>query len=335
MRPIFVGGCERSGTTLLGAMLGAHSSCLCVPEMKFKLDILQLCSASDHDEGKKGASLQKLVSPSKFRIWELGADLTALPLEQMSGRDLVEWAVTAYGQKVGKPAPSIWIDHTPSNIKYAWTLFHVFPDAHLVHIIRDGRAVAASLLPLDWGPNEIDHTVRYWTERLAYGFVAELRWPEKVTRIHYEDLVRDPKAALRKLCAVLAIPYEPAMCQGTGFQVPKYTAKQHALVGSPPNSARANAWEQQLTPRQIEIFESLAGDLLVSLGYPAKFGLHAKRMSRLEKILSRVREFYKKEFGNRRRNRRKKEAIPARLREPPLSQTHACLLLILSYSQLI
>jgi Sulfotransferase family len=314
MRPVFVGGCERSGTTLLAAVLGAHSSSLCVPEMKFKLDILQLCSASDHDEGKKAAILRKLKSRSKFRIWELRADLTALPLEQMSGRDLIEWAVTAYGQTVGKPAPLIWIDHTPSSIKYAWTLFHVFPDAHLIHIIRDGRAVAASLLPLDWGPNEIDHTVSYWTERLAYGFVAESRWPKKVTRIHYENLVRDPEGTVKKLCAVLAIPYEPAMCQGTGFQVPKYGLKQQALVGSPPNSARANAWEQELTPRQIEIFESLAGDLLVSLGYPTKFGLHAKRMSRPEKILSRVREFYKQEFANRRRIRRRKKAtIPARV----------------------
>jgi Sulfotransferase family len=306
MRPIFVGGCERSGTTLLGAMLGAHSSCLCVPEMSFKLDMLQLCSMSDHNKSKKAASWQKLVNRSSFRTWELGADLTAFTLEQMSGRDLVEWTVTAYGRKIGKPTPAIWIDHTPSNIKYAWTLFHVFPDAHLVHIIRDGRAVAASLLPLDWGPNGIDHAVRYWAERLAYGFAAESRWPEKVTRIHYEDLVRDPEVALKTLSAVLAISYEPAMCQGTGFQVPQYTAKQHALVGSPPNSERANAWEQQLTSRQIEIFESLAGDLLVSLGYPAKCGLHAKRMSRLEEILSWVREFYKRELVNRRRKRRRK-----------------------------
>ncbi|MFL5475589.1 MAG: sulfotransferase, partial [Gemmatimonadales bacterium] len=32
MRPLFIGGCERSGTTMLAAMLGGHSRCLCLPE---------------------------------------------------------------------------------------------------------------------------------------------------------------------------------------------------------------------------------------------------------------------------------------------------------------
>ncbi|MGH2753432.1 MAG: sulfotransferase, partial [Actinomycetota bacterium] len=40
MKPVFIGGCERSGTTMLGAMLGAHPRHLCPPEMPFKIDVL-------------------------------------------------------------------------------------------------------------------------------------------------------------------------------------------------------------------------------------------------------------------------------------------------------
>jgi hypothetical protein len=54
MKPIFIGGCERSGTTLLGAMLGTHPRYLCVPEMKFKIDVL----SSSGEESATGRERQ-------------------------------------------------------------------------------------------------------------------------------------------------------------------------------------------------------------------------------------------------------------------------------------
>lgn len=169
MRPIFIGGCERSGTTLLGAMLGSHSSCLCVPEMKFKTEMLEFADNGVNNAVDPAYALEKLAHRSNFKIWGLSLGQIAAPGKALAGRELVEWTVAAYGQKVGKTDPTIWIDHTPANIKYAWTLFQAFPDAYMVHLIRDGRAVAASLLPLDWGPNEIDSAAHYWAEALAYG----------------------------------------------------------------------------------------------------------------------------------------------------------------------
>lgn len=311
MKPIFIGGCERSGTTLLGAMLGSHSSCLCVPEMKFKLEMLQFAGNGVNDAVEPARVLAKLAHRSNFRIWGLSPHEIAMPGGTLAGRELVEWLVSAYGRKVGKIASAIWIDHTPANIKCAWTLFQAFPDAHMVHLIRDGRAVAASLLPLDWGPNEIDSAARYWAEALAHGFAAEATWPGKVIRVRYENLVKEPATTLKELCAALSLSYEPAMCQGTGFQVPLYTARQHALVGSPPEPARVNAWERELTPRQVEIFESIVADLLKLLCYEPKFGLHARRMSRLERLGSHLRELYKNEMINRRRKRkRRRETLP-------------------------
>lgn len=150
MRPVFIGGCERSGTTLLGSMLGGHNDCLCVPEMQFKFNILRLTASGDQNSVDTVNILRRLSDRSRFRIWEL--DVASVTHKRLSCRELIEWIVTAYSQKVGKPAPAVWVDHTPANIRYAWTLLHLFPDAKMIHIIRDGRAVAASILPLDWGP---------------------------------------------------------------------------------------------------------------------------------------------------------------------------------------
>ena len=313
MRPIFIGGCERSGTTLLGAMLGGHPDYLCIPEMLFKFDIPRLSGNGLYSKVDKADIVRKFAKRSRFRIWDLDVDVASLPHELLTCRDLIEWLVTIYGQKVGKPAPVIWVDHTPANSRFAQTLFSLFPDAKLIHLVRDGRAVAASVLPLDWGPNEIDSAARFWAERLAYGLAAESRWPQQVIRVSYEELVQDPQATLQRLCRLLAIDYDPAMSRAAGFRVPRYTAQQHALVGSSPNPERIHAWERQLTPRQIEIFESLAAGLLESLGYVPQFGLHARKMSRAEQAVCGIRELYKKELMNRYRKRRRKQAtLPKR-----------------------
>ena len=311
MRPVFIGGCERSGTTLLGSMLGGHPEYVCIPEMPFKFDLLRLSPNGGEGRVAIATSLPTLRQRSSFRIWELPLDLSALAHEPMSCRELIDWLVMAYGQKVAKPRPAVWIDHTPKNVRYATTLLRAFPEAKMIHIVRDGRAVAASVLPLDWGPNEIEPAARFWAGRLAYGLMAESRWPDRVVRVYYEDLVQAPEAMLQKLCTALDLTYDPAMSQAAGFQVPKYTAQQHALIGHAPDRSRVSGWEAQLTPRQVEIFEYTTGDLLEMLGYTLKFGLQAKKVSRRESLVAGIRELYKKEFTNRQRKRkRRKETVP-------------------------
>jgi len=74
-----------------------------------------------------------------------------------------------------------------------------------------------------------------------------------------------------------------------------------------------HSWKQQLTSRQIEIFEGVTGDLLETVGYTLAFGLSAKKATRKESIAASIREFYKREFVNRRRyHQRKKATIAAR-----------------------
>lgn len=80
------------------------------------------------------------------------------------------------------------------------------------------------------------------------------------------------------------------------------------LVGKAPDPARIHGWQQQLIPRQIEIFESVTADLLEMLGYTPNFGLSAKKVTWKESLVGSVQEFYKKEFINRRRKRRRKVA---------------------------
>ncbi len=301
MIPIFIGGCDRSGTTLLGAMLGSHSKCLCIPEFQSKIEVFQHIKHWDNNLNIKEV-FEMLKNHWRFRIWEL--DINLDPDSQnvigSSYSRLIEFIIKKYGEKVYKLSPEFWVDHSPSNIQFAYSLFNLFPKAKMIHIVRDGRAVANSVLRLDWGPNTIVRAAPWWLENISYGLCAESLFGDKhVIRVRYEDLVLKPEITLKNICSFMNIVYQPEMSKAIGFRVPSYTERQHNMVGQELNRKRIEAWESELTERQIEIFENLTGEMLLYLGNTLKFSLSNRTVSRAERFKADIREIYAKYLINR------------------------------------
>lgn len=298
---IFIGGCSRSGTTLLGAMIGGHTNCICSPESHFKIDVLRAL-ARETIPPTPAAMLALTKRHWRFKIWELEleAPTTFDTQTETPYADLLGWIVTQYAHQQNKPDAHIWVDHTPENLGYASSLMQLYPHAKMIHIVRDGRAVAASIMPLDWGPNSIIKAARWWMRLTSFGLAAETTFgPECVMRVKYEDIVLEPEATMRAICTFLNIDFQPEMLQATGFNPPSYTTKQHKLVGSRPNPSVVTRWEQKLTHRQVEIFENLTRDFLFYLGYPLRYGLKAKGPSIVEIQLGKVNELFRGEILNK------------------------------------
>jgi len=307
MKLVFIGGAHRSGTTMLGSMLGAHRSCLCIPESQFKISAYEKMRRKKQD-GTLRAVFAMIRNDVRFKFWGLnvGPDI---PDDISSYQELLLWLIRKYSEKAKKPKAAICVDHTPLNIRYADTLFHLFPDAKMIHLVRDGRAVSASIMPLDWGPNTIDKAASSWTKKIQLGLKAESSYgSERVKKVRYEDVVLDPEKTMKDICLFLDITYEPEMIQGSGFLVPAYTAKQHHLVGRGPVADRVEAWKNSLSRREIEIFESIAGQYLLQLGYAVHFGATARKITFLEKIIFMLKHRYRKRFANRFRRRRRVKA---------------------------
>jgi hypothetical protein len=306
MREVFIGGCERSGTTLLGAMLGAHSDCICTPESQFKTDALHVLGW-EMDHLSVSSALKVIRDQWRFDLWNLDLDDDVDDEVGDSYASLLTWIVTRYAGSTGKPRASVWVDHTPANVRYATTLLELFPNLRMIHIVRDGRAIAASIIPLDWGPSTIIGAAHWWVEKVAYGLAVESMWPEsRIVRVKYEDLVSSPEETLRLLCAHLDLDYQPSMAKARGFQRPAYTASQHTLIGEEPDASRATAWRDRLTPRQVEIFEHLTHDFLRYLDYAPEYNSRTRKPSRAERLTSEMRELYRSRIVNpwRRRMRR-------------------------------
>jgi hypothetical protein len=302
---VFVGGCGRSGTTLLGSMLGTHPSCLATPESRFRF-LPYRRRPRTGEPGDLGAALERALRHWSFRIWGIDPDRDALLDGCASWAELVLRVVRAYARANGRAGARLWIDHTPGNVKFASLLFEQFPEAKLIHVVRDGRAAAASVLPLDWGPSTPLAAAKWWVRYVRLGLACERRHgPRRVRRVAYERLVAEPETELRGLCDFLEIDYDPRMVEGTGFAVPEFTASQHALVGRRPDPARREAWRDVLSPRDTELFESLAAGLLAELGYRPVHGARARPPTARERAGGAARELYRRHISNRMRLRRR------------------------------
>ncbi len=298
-RQIFIGGCSRSGTTLLGAILGAHSDCVCPPESHFKVSVLRTCRREDGSIDLEEA-LRFIRMHWRFKLWNLEIDPSQAP--DSSYVDLLTWLVEAYGRSAWDDrglAGSTWIDHTPENINYAHLLLELFPQARIVHIIRDGRAVANSILPLDWGPNTVIKAAPWWEANVREGLALESTLPaDQIVRVMYEELVSEPEETVRQLCEKLGLAYEASMLQADGFRPPGYTASQHTMIGQRPDPSRATRWKTTLTDRQVELFESLAADLLEQMGYALIYGDGATPPTVWERVGAYVKELVRGDVVN-------------------------------------
>ena len=288
MKSIFIGGCPRSGTTLLGSMLGAHKQCLTTPESQFKFEALGT-RGRPKNAADVQAALHRIIEHPRFKRWGISLEPNKVPEQEIGesyGR-LLEWVVRKYGEHIGKKNFSVWVDHTPRNIKAIDALFAIFPEAKFIHIVRDGRAVAASVMRKDWGPNTLIGAAHWWVHNVSYGLGAESAFgTERIIRVKYEDLVTSPGRVMYGLCSWLGIDYDAEMAKGGGFKTGYPRPKGDVLFGKEPDVTRASAWQSELTPRQIELFESRTGEFLLYLGHELKYGLAARRASIGEMIRS-------------------------------------------------
>lgn len=285
--PVFIGGCSRSGTTLLAAMLGSGPGAITVPEAEFKWNAVKRRGADTRM--RLGSLFDFLERDPKFAYWGLTLPLLS-PAERAAPADLADVLArlaAAYASADGKPAATRWVDHTPGNIRYLATLAGLYPDAKLVHIVRDGRAVAASVIPLDFGPNTVAEAADYWASQAALGLAATKHFDDgRVMMVRFEDLLEHPRETLRAVCEHVGIRYNDAMVHERDYRVQAYTAEQHSLVARPPDPRRATAWRAALTRRDVEIFEARTGELLAYLGYAMDYGMAARDLGKTEHLQS-------------------------------------------------
>lgn len=261
--PIVLGGCGRSGTTLLRMMLDSHPRICCGPESSvFRRRALDPEALADRFGLARG-------------------DVRAIDEAAVSRPAFIEAFAALCLQNAGKAR---WAEKTPRNISRIGTIFHFFPEARFVHVLRDGRDVACSLrthprhevvdgrlVPLDtWKP--LAGCARRWRDDIE---CSRPHWNDpRFHTLRYEDLVRDPGSVLRRLMAFLGEPWDDAMLAHAGGSssrdVTRFAQNPEAIGAV--NASSIGRWQRDLDAKDRDTFKRIAGPLLIELGYAGDGG---------------------------------------------------------------
>ena len=174
LRPIFIVGMPRSGTSLVEQIVASHNEAHGAGELEFSTQIFSSIIANiSGDVDKKDLLF--------FREQYL-AKLNAL-----------------------KCSKNIITDKMPMNFRYIGLIISAFPEAKIIHLKRDARATCWSIYKNYFDSDGIGYSYNQNDLAQYYGLYSDLmsfwheRFPDQIYDICYEDLTTNQEEETRKL----------------------------------------------------------------------------------------------------------------------------------------
>lgn len=229
--PIFVGGTGRSGTTIGGKLLGHHRDVGSTNPRELRF----IASMGGLADAYAGACTPEQVVENLRAHWYVRikpsgarsglfrrvnedelqylADMYVAAFADDPYSASRRFAETIISSRTRRDPESRWVDTTPANARNADRVLALFPEGRVVHMMRDGRDVAASFVSKSFGPSEVFAALDAWRDRMIEAHEAEQRCPAgRVLRVDLDALsVTDRDATLGELLAFLDLSDDPKL----------------------------------------------------------------------------------------------------------------------------
>jgi LPS sulfotransferase NodH len=277
----FVVGAPRSGTTLLRLMLDAHREIAIPAETHFYPAVLAVDpTRTDWLDGVLGAITES-------HTWQdYGLDSRVFVRDVRSAHpagpgDVLRTFYRAYAARFEKTS---WGDKWPGNVLFMQKIAAVLPEARFVHIIRDGRDVAASLRQLWFRPGETyQDCIELWADRIRAAR-AQAATGLPYLEVRYESLVAEPLAVLARICDFIEFAYDDAMLSYNersrarleeirDWKLAGRLVTRAELIGihwhthDAPSPDRIGQWKTVMSSEDVRACDRAAAGLLEELGY--------------------------------------------------------------------
>jgi hypothetical protein len=314
---LFVVGCPRSGTTLVQRMLDAH------PRLAVSNDPHFIHEGLPKRGGRDVALTPELVERvlacrALRRLGLPEEEIRSAAFRSATYGELVSAIYDEFARSRGKALAG---EKTPRYVRFLPLLHGLFPWARILHVIRDGRDVALSML--DWAkPDRGPGRYRLWREQPIAVCALTWRWhvttgqrdgsvlgPTLYREIGYERLIAEPEVTMRRILAFLELPFAPETVTfhaGRTRNDPRLASKDRWL----PPTAGLRDWRAQMAAHDVELFEAIAGDALATLGYEI---VHEQISPGVAELAGRLRDTWEHEV----RAKRPRKATHLQLRLRP------------------
>jgi hypothetical protein len=240
---IFCFGARRSGTYLVQRMIAAHPAVSALPSESHLIShgIAPLLERFHH--GVRSST-------------QVGSVYADRDLMLDAVRDLCD-AVFAEFLEAGT---THLLERTPLHALHARLIAELYPDAGVVHVIRDGRDVALSLVRrTQWGADSITDAAREWAECVRGGRQAS--GLERYVEVRYEDLLADPSRCIEGMFERLGLePSGDAVEAALGELGVARNVEPGDRIGT-------GKWRQAYSRADLGAFDRVAGETVRELGY--------------------------------------------------------------------
>ena len=245
-RMVFVVGAQRSGTTWLQRMLATHPDVLALPSethlFSWGISVLR-------DQTQGGV----VGSPSTGVCFMPQDTFTS------AARAFCDAAFGSFVEQVRPDAPRV-VERTPNHVWHLDLISTLYPDAWVVHIVRDGRDVVRSLVAHAWGPAEVETAARQWGSAIEAARVASPHVP-RYLEVRYEELLARPEGIVDVL--------EFLGLETTGDRVATALAEGRRAVNVDPTrpDVATGKWRTEWSAADVAAFDRGAGQTRRDLGY--------------------------------------------------------------------
>jgi len=254
--PIFIGGLFKSGTSLFRAMLGQHSGIAAGLETYwFEIDW-----EAHHGRGREPLDDYVIRIAEFFDIepdWARG-----VAEHSRSAPEFVTSVLDEFATRQGKRR---WAEKTPGNILHVPRIFKNWPDAKIIHIVRDPRDVYASLRQVKkWDSVEVFGDL--WCKFIQAG--AEAARTNILHEIRYEDLILNPEACMRNVLEFIGESWEPSVSRFSGksedydkvIAISGMASSTLERLRYPLTDRRIGIWRNLIKPNELESLKQFIVD---------------------------------------------------------------------------
>lgn len=280
--PIFVIGSARSGTSILSKLIREYLNVSFGTESQFIVRIYRRLHL--YGNLKEGENLKNLLSDigkercfQRWRKFGYKYDFERIyaRIQERSYAGVLDAIFSDLATHTNRMR---WGDKTPEYVYDLDILYHLFPYAKFIHIVRDGRDVALSNFKVHFGAKNIGMAALEWHRQME----CVIKFRRKLNayqffEIRYEDFLEDPISIFMKLMSFLEIDDANGKIQS---RIEEFLPKE---------LKRGNCfkWKTQLERREQEIFEHINFHYLHNYNYTT-ITKGDKKVSKASKFLWKV-----------------------------------------------
>jgi hypothetical protein len=267
--PVFIAGLERSGTSLIYALLASHPGIAMTRRTNMWTYFYdQYGDLSEPDNFERCLKMMMVYK----RLVKLDPDPERIRKDFWKGEPtyarLFAIIEEHYAQRLGKPR---WGDKSLNTERYAEPIFASYPGARIIHMMRDPRDRYASVLAR-WKTRRggVGAGTAMWLSSVELARENHRHFPNQYMIVRYETLAAHPEQTLRRICDFIDEAYTPEMLTMKGATTFRSKGSNSSYGERKPgviSTSSIGRFRQVLTPQQILFIQKHAGKEMREFDY--------------------------------------------------------------------